>query len=71
MENAGRALVLIGCGILLLGLLLMFGDRLPLRLGRLPLDFRIDRKHFTLYIPLGTSLLLSALVSLVWFWLKR
>lgn len=71
MEQLGRILLLAGAVLVILGLLLTFGERLPFRPGRLPLDFRIERDHFTFYLPLGTSLLLSIIISLILMWLRR
>jgi hypothetical protein len=39
-------------------------------LGRLPGDFRIERDDFTFYFPLTSGLIVSALISLV-LWLLR
>ena len=38
--------------------------------GRLPGDFRIEREGFTFYFPLTSGLIVSALVSLI-LWLLR
>jgi DUF2905 family protein len=37
-------------------------------LGRLPGDLRIERSNLRIYVPLGTSLVLSAALSAL-FWL--
>jgi hypothetical protein len=66
----GKLLILTGLGFVLAGLLLTFGPRLPW-LGRLPGDFRLEREHFSIYIPLGTCLLLSLLLSLLLWLLRR
>jgi hypothetical protein len=60
--------LLIGTGIvlILLGLAWLVGERFGL--GRLPGDIVIERRSFRLYIPLATSLIISVLVSLI-FWL--
>ncbi|OGX23479.1 MAG: hypothetical protein A3J51_02595 [Omnitrophica WOR_2 bacterium RIFCSPHIGHO2_02_FULL_45_21] len=41
-----------------------FLNKIPF-LGRLPGDIYISKKNFTFYFPLLTSLLISALISLV------
>jgi hypothetical protein len=41
------------------------GDSIPARLGRLPGDIVIQRDNFTLYIPLGTMIVLSLVLSLL------
>jgi hypothetical protein len=66
--NFGRALIIIGLAILALGVIVSFGDKLPIRLGRLPGDIILRGKNSVFYFPLVTSLLLSVILSLV-FWL--
>lgn len=65
MEHLGRMLVIMGAIVALLGFVLMFGPKLPFRLGRLPLDFHYQRDNFSFYFPLGTSILLSILLTLL------
>lgn len=74
-EGIGRALLLLGLVLSVAGLLFLFGDRLPFRLGtllgklgRLPGDIVWKGEHSTVYLPVATCLLLSALLSFV-FWL--
>jgi len=71
MEQMGRLLVVIGGILALLGLLLMLGPKLPFRLGRLPLDFHYQRDNFSFYFPLGTSILISVLLTLFFGLLNR
>ena len=63
----GRLLVFVGLGIVALGLLVMAG----FPLGRLPGDWTIRRGAFTFYFPLATSILLSVLLTLVLYWIRR
>jgi hypothetical protein len=65
MEHVGRFVTIAGIIIALFGLLLTFGPRLPFRLGRLPLDIHIQRDNFSFYFPLGTSIVVSLLLTLV------
>lgn len=65
----GRLLIILGVVLILVGLLLTYGGRIPW-LGRLPGDIRIERENFSFYFPLATSLLVSLLLSLL-FWLFR
>lgn len=67
----GRGLIAIGIVLVVLGLLLTLGERLPIRLGRLPGDIVIRGKNTTFYFPLMTSLLLSVLLSFVMWLLGR
>ena len=71
MNDLGR--LLIGLGLLLLvagGLLLLLG-RTGIPLGRLPGDISYRGKNLSVYFPLGTSILLSVLLSLVFYLLSR
>jgi hypothetical protein len=66
-----RAFIAIGIALVILGLLLTLGEKLPIRLGRLPGDIVIRGKNTTFYFPLVTSLLISALLSLVMWLISR
>ncbi|QGM45456.1 DUF2905 domain-containing protein [Methylocystis heyeri] len=61
-----RLLILSGIALILLGLAWLVGERLGL--GRLPGDMVIERGNVRIYIPIATSLLISAALSLL-FWL--
>lgn len=67
VQQAGRLLLFIGIVTAALGVLLMLSGRIPW-IGRLPGDFLIERKNFTFYFPLATSVILSLLISLI-LWL--
>jgi Protein of unknown function (DUF2905) len=66
----GRMLIVMGVLLLLAGLAITFGGRLPLRLGRLPGDIAVQGKNSSFYFPLTTCLVLSAVLSLI-MWLVR
>jgi hypothetical protein len=66
----GRTLITIGLVLVAVGVLLTFAERLPFKLGRLPGDIFIQGKNSTFYFPLVTCLILSAVLSLV-MWLVR
>ena len=60
-------LFILTCVVLLLvGLIIFAAERFGL--GRLPGDIVIERENFTLYLPITTSILVSLLLSLL-FWL--
>jgi hypothetical protein len=67
----GRTLIAIGAVLVLPGLLLILGARLPFRLGRLPGDILIRGKNSVFYFPLMTCLLLSLALSVVIWLLGR
>ena len=66
LQPLGRALLLLGVVFAGLGVVLLFGPRVPW-LGRLPGDIVIQREGFSFYFPLTSCLLASALISLA-FW---
>ncbi len=67
----GRLIIIAGLILVAVGVLITFGDRLPIRLGRLPGDITLPGKHSTFYFPLVTCLLLSVIISLVTWLLNR
>ena len=68
----GRTLILVGSGLVILGALLVLGEKLPVKLGRLPGDVIIKGKNTTIYFPWVTSLLVSALLTLaMWLFGRR
>ncbi|HET9218223.1 MAG TPA: DUF2905 domain-containing protein [Terriglobia bacterium] len=71
MPQLGRMLMIMGGILVLVGLLITLGPRLPFRLGRLPLDFHIQRDNYSFYFPLGTSILVSIVLTLVFGLLSR
>ena len=64
LPGVGRALVILGIVLVLAGLLVMAGPKVPW-LGRLPGDIHIQRDGFAVYVPLTSCLLVSAVVSLI------
>jgi hypothetical protein len=67
MADVGRLLVVLGIVIAVVGLVLVLFGRLP-GVGRLPGDVVVQRGNWTFYLPLGTSILLSIVLTLV-LWL--
>jgi hypothetical protein len=59
----GRALIVLGSLILVVGAIVEFAP--ALRLGRLPGDFSFGNQSVRFFIPLGTSLLLSILLTII------
>ena len=69
MEGIGKTLLAAGLVIAAVGAALLLVGRIPF-LGRLPGDVTIERPGFSVHLLLGTSLLLSVIVSIV-LWLIR
>jgi hypothetical protein len=64
----GKMLVIAGVVLIIIGGLVWLAGRFPqIGLGRLPGDIVIKRDNFTFYFPLGTSILISVIISLIWW----
>jgi hypothetical protein len=63
-EPIGRALVIIGVFLVVLGAIMLLTPRVPW-LGRLPGDIVIHRDDLTIYIPITTMLIVSVVLSVV------
>jgi len=71
LHQIGRFLIISGIICAAMGALLLLSGKLPW-LGRLPGDIIIQRKNFTFYFPLATSILVSILLTmLLWFLGRR
>lgn len=68
MLNIGRFLVVLGIGFLAAGLIFILLSKAdPNFFSRLPGDILIRKKNFTFYFPLTTSIILSVILSLIFF----
>jgi len=63
----GKFLIILGIVITAFGSLLLLSGKISW-LGRLPGDLILQKKNFTFYFPLATSILLSILVTFI-FWI--
>jgi hypothetical protein len=71
MAGMGRLLIIAGLILVGVGLLLVFGDKLPFRIGRLPGDIVYKGKNTTFYFPWVTSILVSILLSLIMYMIGK
>jgi hypothetical protein len=69
-SDLGKVLIFAGLLLVGIGLFLTFGSKLNVP-GKLPGDIHIKRESFTLFFPLGTCLLISLLLSLIFWLFKR
>ncbi len=69
MAGVGKMLILLGIIVILIGLGLIFAGKIPW-IGRLPGDIYVKRDNFTFYFPLATCIVISIVLSLI-FWLFR
>jgi hypothetical protein len=64
-----KTLIILGIAILVIGLLWPWLGRLPL--GRLPGDIVIDRPQLKVYIPITTMIVVSVVISVILWLLKK
>ena len=67
---AGRALIVLGLILVAAGVLVSLLGKLPLRLGHLPGDIRVQGRGSSFYFPLTTCILISVVLSVA-MWLFR
>jgi Protein of unknown function (DUF2905) len=70
-RELGRALLMLGGLMVLLGVFFYFGGKLPFRLGRLPGDIVHEGEHTTFYFPIVTCLVLSVGFSFLLWLISR
>lgn len=72
MVPLGRILIILGIVLLLLGIILSYSHFFSfLHLGRLPGDIRIRRGNFSFYFPLTTCIIVSILLTLVFYIFRK
>lgn len=63
-SEVGKLLILSGVVILIFGVILTVGHKIPL-IGKLPGDFKYESGNFKLYFPLATSILISIILTIL------
>jgi hypothetical protein len=71
MAEIGRMLVVLGIALVVIGAIVMLFGRTGVPLGRLPGDIVYRGKNTTFYFPLATSIILSVVLSLLFFLIGR
>jgi hypothetical protein len=71
VTEIGKMLVFLGLVAAALGLVFILVGRTNLPLGRLPGDIIYRGKHTTFYFPLATSIVLSVVLSLLFYLIGR
>lgn len=70
MSPVSKALIFIGVILILSGLIWHFtGGKIPF--GKLPGDFRYETENTKIYVPITTSIILSILLSMVAYFLRK
>jgi hypothetical protein len=70
VNSLGKTLVVCGIVLAIVGLVFMFGSKIPW-FGRLPGDIYIQKKGFSLYFPVTTSILISIILSIALLLFRR
>jgi hypothetical protein len=70
IQYIGKFLIILGVIVIAIGGLLLLAGKLPW-VGRLPGDIIIQKRNVTFYFPLATSILLSLLLTLIFYLLRR
>jgi len=70
MEFFGKILILFGSLLVILGLIFSFFGKIPY-LGKLPGDIYIKKENFTFYFPLATCILISIILSLIFYLISK
>jgi hypothetical protein len=71
MADLGKLLLGLGLLLIVIGAVLVVAARVGLPLGRLPGDLSYRGKNVTVFIPLGTSILISVVLSIVLYLVSR
>lgn len=70
LSPIGKLLILAGTVIIVVGLLFMFGSKIPW-FGKLPGDIYIQKKSFTFFLPITTSIIVSIILTIIMMLLRR
>lgn len=69
-NGLGKLLIVLGGILIVIGAAIVLGGKLPW-LGRLPGDIYLERRNFTFFFPITTSILISVILSVVLYILSR
>ena len=70
MQELGKGIIVIGIVTVLIGVFVFYSGKFP-SIGKMPGDISIKKESFSFYFPLGTSILLSIVISLVLYLLRK
>ena len=66
----GKILILFGSLLVILGVIFSFFGKIPY-LGKLPGDIYIKKENFTFYFPLASCILISIILSLIFYLISK
>jgi uncharacterized protein HemY len=70
MGGLAKTLIYLGLILVVLGIIVALAGKIPW-LGHLPGDIYIQRERFSFYFPLATCILISVIITLVLYFLRR
>lgn len=70
MSAISRTLIIFGIVLIITGVVFQFAPKIPW-IGKLPGDIYIKRENFSLFFPLTTCIVISILLSLIFYYLGK
>jgi hypothetical protein len=70
MADMGKIIIICGILLVIFGIIISFSSKIPF-IGKLPGDFYYNKNGFTFYFPLATSIVLSILISIILYFLRK
>ncbi len=67
VTDFGKLFIFIGLLLVVIGFVFIIGNKIPF-IGKLPGDIVIERRNFNFYFPIATCIVVSIILSLI-FWL--
>jgi hypothetical protein len=69
-HQLGRFIIIIGIILVVFGIFLMYIKNIPF-IGKLPGDIFIQKKNFSFYFPIASSILISIIISLILYLIMK
>ena len=70
LSSIAKVFILAGIIITVIGIIFLFANKIPW-LGNLPGDIYIQRKNFSIYLPITTCIIISIILSLIFYFITR
>lgn len=66
-----KSFIILGIVFIVIGIFLYFGDKLPFNIGHLPGDISIKKENFSFYFPITSSIILSIILSVLFYFFMK
>ena len=70
IASFAKITIFVGLSVTIIGILLLFSDKVPF-LWRLPGDISIQRKNLNFYFPITSCILISVILSVIFYFVSR